>query len=144
MPETGIPGGGIKGRVMSDETKEKLRKANTGHIHSEETKIKLQGPKTDEAKLKMRRSSARRGKPGTFNGKHHTVEVKKKIGDRYYPTGEEHRESKAVVINDKNYPSITTASKSLSVPASTLADLLKGRAKSSKKYPWIKSITYFE
>jgi len=100
----------IKGSHHTEASKDKLRKPRpcmqgennpmwgkpgsfTGRHHTEETKKKigdsLRGiPRSEETIEKMRRprphlrgkNNHRYGKPGTFTGKHHTEEAKKKIG----------------------------------------------------------------
>ena len=59
---------GSGGYEVSDETREKLRRAATGRKYSSETKEKL--------------SSMRRGKLNSFYGKHHTEETKKLLSDK--------------------------------------------------------------
>ena len=97
---------------------------------------------SEEHKLNLTKSNARRGKVGTFRNRKHSADSLKKIGDRPYPTDGEHPEARALVINDIWYASMNTAERALGISANTLRDLAKGRAKKSRKYPWIKTVTY--
>lgn len=81
-----------KGIPHSEETKEKLSRANKGKKLSEETKKKISeslkghfswnkgkklGPHSEETKRKI--SELHKGRPGYFKGKHHSEETKNKI-----------------------------------------------------------------
>lgn len=58
----------LKGRVISDETKEKLKKIKLGSKHSEETKINF--------------SKNRKGELNGMYNKKHSIETKQKIGEK--------------------------------------------------------------
>ena len=91
---------GVKLGPMNEETKQKLSEANKGKTLSEETKQKLRKPKTEETKQKI--SEAKKGKTLSeetkrkisesnkkrlvekgvpFKGKHQSEETKQKISD---------------------------------------------------------------
>jgi group I intron endonuclease len=55
------------GRVLSNETREKIRQVNLGKKHSEETKQKM--------------SETRKGKTSPYRGRHHSEEIKQKISE---------------------------------------------------------------
>lgn len=59
-----------KGKTHTDETKQKIRELNLGKIISEETKQKMQKPKSELTKQKLREAAI---------GKPHTDETKQKI-----------------------------------------------------------------
>lgn len=120
----------INSKPMSQESKDNKSKSLKGRIF------------TDEHKAKLSKANARRGKPSTFRNRTHSAESRKKIADRHYPTGGNHAEAKAIFVNDIFYPSIRDAADTLNVSHSRLTDFLKGRATSSKKYPWINSVRY--
>lgn len=62
-----------KGKIVSEETKEKLRQHNLGKKHTEETKQKCRSYKhTEESKLKISE---------TGRGRQHTEETKKRLSD---------------------------------------------------------------
>lgn len=72
------PNNYMYGKHHSEETKQKIGKANKGRYVGE--KSTLYGkPKTEEAKAKL--SKAMLGKPSRFKGKHHTEEAKKKLSE---------------------------------------------------------------
>jgi hypothetical protein len=95
-------GEGVSGRVVPDAVREKQRKAATGRKASEATREKMRIAQTgktasDEARAKMREakigvprsasvrqkmSATRSGEGGTFFGKTHSDEAKKKMSDR--------------------------------------------------------------
>ena len=81
----------------SEETKEKIREANLGKRHTEETKQKLRKPKSEEHKQKNREAhlgkhpseetkqkmrEANSGKNNGMYGKQHTKETKEKITEK--------------------------------------------------------------
>ena len=79
------------GKHLSEETKEKIRRANTGRIPSEETIRKLKTAQSgenngmygknhsEESKKKM--SDAKKGENNYMYGKHHSEETKRKISE---------------------------------------------------------------
>lgn len=73
------------GKKHSNETKEKIRKANTGKVISNQTREKLRlinlGKKHTE-KTKVKISSSLMGEKNAFYGRRHTEEAKKKIGNK--------------------------------------------------------------
>lgn len=81
-------GSWAKGKIVSDETREKLRQINFGKNHSEETKEKCRSYKhTEEAKKKISE---------TGKGRKHSEETKKKLsefhkGKQYHVLSEEAR-----------------------------------------------------
>ena len=85
-----LEGGGNANKVVSEETKQKLRDINTGKKHSEETKQKLsklcKGQQrslgyrhTDESKQRI--SNAMSGEKHPMFGKTHTLEVRQHLSD---------------------------------------------------------------
>ena len=156
----------INSRPMPQSQKDAISKASKGKPRSEEAKKNVRAgllamdPEkkkerdrkvsealtgrefTDEHKANLAKTNARRGKPSTFLDKKHTDESRKKIANRPYATGGNHAEAKAIFVNDVFYPSIRDAATALNVSHSRLTDFLKGRATSSKKYPWIISVRY--
>ena len=68
--------GGKRNNPMSDETKEKLRKANTGKKMSEETKQKISKANTGMKMPDSQRNALRE----YHTGLHHSEETKRKIG----------------------------------------------------------------
>jgi hypothetical protein len=93
--------GGECGDATTEETREKMRKANTGKHHSEETRQKIGKASagrrhTEEARQKMSKvwsgvrrsketrqkmSEARKGQQGTMLGKTHSLEARQKISN---------------------------------------------------------------
>lgn len=103
---------------------------------------------TEEHKTNMRKSNARRGKPGTFRNRTHSIESKQKIADRPYPTDGNHAEAKAIIVNGVFYASMNTAERALGVSANVLRYYAKqialGKPLKSRKHTWITSVQYVE
>lgn len=87
-----IGGEGSFGRVLSEETKEKLRQANLGKKHSLETRKKM--------------SESRKGKNSPMYGKHLSDETKQKISDahRGKKLSKPHREKLSKAKSGENNP----------------------------------------
>jgi hypothetical protein len=90
-------------------------------------------------KTRQRMSKSRRGKRvgsnNSFYGKTHSIESRLKIGDRDYSliSDGNNVKSKRVRVNGQEFASINTAVRTLGIPQSTIADVLKGRCNNSKR-----------
>ena len=96
-----------KGRLVSMETREKLRKVNLGKRLSKETRIKISESnkgKTHSEESKRKISESKKGKPGNSLGRKHSKESIVKM-----------RESRpnmvAIIYKGVKYPSIAEASR---------------------------------
>jgi hypothetical protein len=125
-----------------------LIKPKVNHNSTLYEKLKIEGNKarsiymTDRVvsiETRTKQSNSRKGKyTGTdnhFYGKTHSAESRAKIADRDYSliTGGNNVKSKQVCINGQVFDSINTAVRTLGIPQSTIADVLKGRCKNSKR-----------
>ena len=105
-PENGLDGS-APGSTLSETTKAKIRTARATQVTTPETRAKF--------------SKARTGSGNNMFGKTHSDKLKVEM-------------SKPIVVNGIEYIGLTAASSCLNIPRSTLSDLVKGRAKRSKKY----------
>jgi group I intron endonuclease len=111
--------GGVKGRTLTTEHKEKLRIANLNKIVTDDTRTLISKNHADVSKEKTH-----------FIKKKHTAESKEKIGNREYPTGinhhfyqtplktsfkegSEHPRAQQIMINGVEYGSLRLAAKAL-------------------------------
>ena len=144
-----VANGGQCVGMFSEETKEKLRKANIGKKQSEETKRKI--------------SEALKGEKCYLFGKHLSEETKEKLSKAHLgkklseATRERMRErfkreshpmlgrkgadnpvAKAVLCVETNivYPSITMASEQNKVDAASITNVCKGRRKTAGGFHW--------
>lgn len=85
--KVGGEGGSVRGRRVSDETKQKMSVAQAGKSISEEQKQKLSAmkkgrpgiPRTEETRRKM--SETRKGRPSPLRGRSISEETKQKISE---------------------------------------------------------------
>jgi group I intron endonuclease len=85
--KVGGEGGSVKGRVVSEETKQRMSAAQTGKSISEEQKEKLSAikkgksglPRSAETRRKM--SETRKGRPSPLRGRSISEETKQKISE---------------------------------------------------------------
>lgn len=134
------------GRVnrMSDETKEKIRKANIGKHHSKETceKLKrLESERWKDAEYRQNQIEKRKGKEPWNKGKSTPEDVRQKLSDaklgKY--VGSKHWSSKRVINLDTGevYESIGLASKALGkVNGSKIVLVCQGKRKTAHGYRW--------
>lgn len=76
----------MKNRITTEETRKKMSKSASGRLLSDESKHKI--------------SEANKGNKNPYYGKHHTLEIRKKIGARPYPTKENHPWWKGGISNE--------------------------------------------
>ena len=126
------------GKHHTDETKQKLRVANTGKYKSDDLKNKL--------------SKLYSGVNNPNYGKHHTNEAKLKISQAVTNSWNEDKRNKLVERNKQgtkrvscftlqgdfieNYSSVKAAAESVNISASGISACLKGKQKSAGKYLW--------
>ena len=134
------------GRVkrMSDETKEKIRKANLGKHHSKETCAKLSNLESERWKddsYRQNQIEKRKGKEPWNKGKMTPDNVKQKLRDaklgKY--VGAKHWSSKKVINLDTGeiYESIGCASKALGkINGSKIVQACQGKKKTAHGYRW--------
>lgn len=144
-----ISNGGQCVGMFSEETKQKLRKANLGKKHSEETKKKISeshlGEKnylygkhlSEETKKKL--SEAHKGKKAS-------EETRQKMRERYkhykHPMlgrkGENNPKSKPVICVETNivYQSITIASEQSHIDTGSITKACKGERKTAGGFHW--------
>lgn len=106
-----------KGRVVSEETRMKIRIANKGHKLTPEQKIK--------------QSLALKGEKNPMYNKHHTLEARKKMSLNYTKKVKVKRLS-----DNKVYDSILDASKDNGVSRTAISNCLKGITKHSANSKW--------
>jgi group I intron endonuclease len=118
----------LKNRIFTVEHKQKISDALMGHKHSPETLKKLQKPKSEEHKEKLKGTRENIvGENNPFYGKTHTAETRKKIANRSYE-----KSSKRVEVNGVVYNSVKQATKELGLAVNAITDILNG--KGAKKY----------
>lgn len=153
-------GDGSNNHLVSEETRNKMREAQTGKILTEQTKLKLKkssmGRKhTEEAKSKISKarlgqklsdetkekiSSYRKGKfcgsDNPFFGKHHTEETKQKISQN-------NAKKRAVLQIDKTtneiiaeWESIREAARQLNIKNQNISACCVGKTKSCGGFIW--------
>ena len=129
----------------------KMRKANLGKHHSEETKKKISKSrigKTASQETKSKLSNARKGEKNNMFGKHHSEETKKKISDskknkelscrQIYGLTQTHEKAKKKVIcveTEIIYNSIVEASIKNNIDKSYLSKCCKNN-KTAKGFHW--------
>ena len=138
-----IEKGGNANKV-SDETKEKLRKANIGKHHNEETRKKLSLLESERWKndeYRRNQIEKRQGKEPWNKGKITPLEARQKQRDaklgKY--VGAKHWNAKSVINLDTGevFESIGLASKSLGVKnGSKIVLVCKGKRKTAHGYRW--------
>lgn len=106
-----------KGRVVSEETRIKIRRANKGHKLTPEQKIK--------------QSLALKGEKNPMYNKHHTIEARKKMSLNYTKKVKVKR-----LRDNKVYKSILDASKDNGVSTTAISNCLKGITKHSANSKW--------
>ena len=137
-------GGGTTGRIISEETRKKMRDAKLGKKLSIETRNKM--------------SELRKGGPGTMLGKKHSEETKKKMSASRKGKKINRSKSKEMIdiyrkaqktckkvarvnpdsnIIEETYDSIKLASKMNNCARSHIADCCYGKIKLFKGYKWI-------
>jgi len=132
-----------KGRKLTEETKQKISKAKKGKPISEIARKKISGknsymfgkPFPEETRRKI--SKANKGKKPWISGKKHSDETKQKISKIL--TGKKHSDetkqkisenngiSRPVIINGKQYDSITQAEKYLKLGRNMVSKRIKNR-----------------
>lgn len=140
-----ISPGGVECKICSDETKEKLRKANIGKIMSEETKRKIGDfnrgrHHTEESKKRMSEAQKKSFKNG--NNAIHSPEVRARVAEklrgRKLPDYITQKASEAKFHAVKNmqtgviYPSIKAACEDTGIDQSTIIRHCNGKLKSKK------------
>jgi group I intron endonuclease len=112
---------GMYGKTHTDEVKKQnsdMKKGNTnfkGRQHTEESK----------QKMSEIRKNKNMGENNSFFGKHHTEETKQKIREKN--KGKIPPTAIAIIIDDKNYISITEASRQLNISTPTILWRLKSK-----------------
>lgn len=134
-----IDNGGMGKNRHSEQTKDKIRKANIGRIVSDETRKKLSVANSGQNNAMY----GMYGDKNHFYGKHHTEETKKRLSEkakeRNY-SGSRNPSARAVVQLDINdncigvYPYIKKASKDTNIPIHIISRCCRGVSGYSKKY----------
>ena len=129
---------------MSDETKEKIRKANMGKHHSKETCEKLRELEKERWKdpeYRRNQIEKRLGKSSWNKGKETSLEVRQKQRDaklgKY--TGKDHWNAKRVINLDTGqiYDSFGLLAKELDIAnASHVVDVCKGKREKAYGHRW--------
>ncbi len=105
---------GMYGKTHTKEVREKLSRIHLGNSHAKGCK------RTPEHRKKLSELASQRiGEKNPFYGKHHTEETKRKISEAN--KGRKPPNCKSVKIDNKIYPSINEASRSLNIPPSTIS-----------------------
>lgn len=109
---------------------------------SGEIQSALKGREVSES-TRSKQSAVRKGREGTFTGKKHTDDSKRKIGSRSYEnqTGGNHTGSRGVWIDDVLIPTVSQAAKYIGMDESELRKILKGQRHTVPKIFKVKNIT---